>query len=63
MASAFARLGIAFGTAVLAALGGGAAAFSEYDDAPGGMLIGLLMVLGAVAIGAAALKRAERRED
>jgi hypothetical protein len=62
MASAFTRLGIAFATAVIAALGGGAIVFSEYDDAPGGILIGLVMVLVAAGIGSAALKWAEDRE-
>lgn len=34
----------------LAALGGAAVVFSEIDDAPGGILVGLLLVLGAVAL-------------
>ena len=41
----------------LAALGGAAVVFSEFDDAPGGILIGLVMIGAAVALG----WRAERR--
>jgi hypothetical protein len=34
----------------LAAVGGAAVVFSEFDDAPGGVLIGLLLIIGAVAL-------------
>lgn len=34
----------------LAALGGAAVLYSEFDDAPGGMLLGFLLILGAVAL-------------
>lgn len=34
----------------MAALGGAAVVYSEYDDAPGGVLFGLLLILGAVAL-------------
>jgi hypothetical protein len=37
----------ALSAAVLAALGGGAVVFGEIDDAPGLILIGLVLVLGA----------------
>ena len=42
----------------LAALGGAAVVFSEFDDAPGGILIGYLLILGAVAL---SLKAAKQR--
>lgn len=35
----------------MAALGGAAMVFSEYDDAPGGILIGLLLILAAAVLG------------
>lgn len=41
----------AFATAALAGLGGGFAVFASYDDSPGGVLIGIAMVIGAVFIG------------
>lgn len=52
-----ANIVIAVGIAALAALGGGAAVFSAYDDAPGGVLIGVGLVVGAVALGVRALRR------
>lgn len=42
------RLLIAVAVPAMAALGGGMAVFSEYDDAPGGVLLGLLLILGAM---------------
>ena len=63
MRSKVINLGIAIGIAGLAALGGGLAVFSEYDDAPGGVLIGLVMIVGAVVLGSAALHRAGRRAE
>ena len=45
------------GIPVLAALGGAMVVFSEYDDAPGGILIGFVLILAAVVLG----WRAERR--
>ena len=36
----------------LAAVGGGFAVFGGYDDSPGGQLLGLLIVLGAMAFSA-----------
>lgn len=44
----------------LAALGGAAIVFSEFDDAPGGILIGFLFIVGAVVLG---LWVARRRDD
>ena len=41
----------------LAALGGAAVVFSEFDDAPGGVLIGFLLITGAVALGLRATQR------
>lgn len=45
------RLATTLAIAGLAALGGAAVVYSEFDDAPGGILIGLLMIVGAVLIG------------
>lgn len=42
----------------LAALGGAAVVFSEIDDAPGGVLLGLLLILGSVGL---SLRSAHRR--
>ncbi len=41
----------------LAALGGAAVVYGGYDDSPGAQFIGLLLVLGAVALGARAGRR------
>jgi len=43
----------------IAALGGALAVFGGYDDSPGGTLIGIAMVLGAIAFGA---RSAQRRQ-
>ncbi len=43
----------------IAALGGALAVFSGYDDAPGGVLMGILLIMGAVALG---LRAAQRRK-
>lgn len=44
------ELGTALAVAALAALGGALAVYSGFDDAPGGVLIGLILVLSAVAL-------------
>jgi len=36
----------------IAAMGGALAVYGGYDDSPGGTLLGLLLVLGAMAFGA-----------
>jgi hypothetical protein len=36
----------------IAALGGALAVFGSYDDSPGGTLLGMALVLGALAFGA-----------
>lgn len=36
----------------IAALGGAFAVYGGYDDSPGGTLLGLVLVLGAMAFGA-----------
>jgi len=41
----------------IAALGGGFAVFGGYDDSPGATLLGVLIVLGAMAFGAKAARR------
>jgi hypothetical protein len=43
--------------AALAALGGALAVYAEYDDSPGGVLIGFALVIGAVAVGLTAAHR------
>ena len=48
MKSTVARFAIAFG---IAALGVALMVYAEADDAPGGVLFGMLMIVGAVALG------------
>lgn len=36
----------------IAAIGGALAVYGDYDDSPGGYLLGILLVLGAMAFGA-----------
>ena len=48
----------ALAVAGLAALGGAAVVFSEVDDAPGGVLLGVLLIIGAVALGVRTATRA-----
>lgn len=47
----FSRLLVALAIPGLAGLGGAAVVFSEVDDAPGGILIGMLMIVGAMVLG------------
>jgi hypothetical protein len=42
---------------VIAALGGAAALYSGIDDAPGGVLIGFALIIGAAVIGVRAARR------
>ncbi|NNF29679.1 MAG: hypothetical protein HKO53_03820 [Gemmatimonadetes bacterium] len=49
----------AIAVAVLAALGGAAVVLADADDAPGGMLIGFLVILGAAALSLRLSKKAE----
>lgn len=58
MKASIASFATALGIAVMAALGGGLAVFSAFDDAPGGSLLGLLLIVGAVALG---MRSAQRR--
>jgi hypothetical protein len=51
MKSSVANFVTALGIAAMAAIGGAAVVFSEFDDAPGGMLLGFLLIIGAVAFG------------
>lgn len=46
--------------AALAALGGAAMVFSEFDDAPGGVLIGMLLIIGAAVLGWKVLQKRDR---
>lgn len=41
----------------IAALGGAAIVYSAFDDAPGGVLLGLLLIIGAVVLGLRATQR------
>lgn len=45
----------------MAALGGAGVVLAEIDDAPGGVLIGILLIVGAVALGLSSGRR--RRSD
>ena len=47
----------ALAIAAIAALGGGFAVFAGYDDAPGGVLLGMLLVAGAAVLGLRTLHR------
>lgn len=50
MKSSVAELLTALAVPALAALGGAFAVFSGYDDAPGGVLVGFLLIIGAAAL-------------
>ena len=50
MKSAVTNLVTALATPALAALGGALAVFSEYDDAPGGVVFGFLLIFGAMVL-------------
>jgi hypothetical protein len=43
--------------ATMAALGGALAVYAEYDDSPGGVLIGFFLIIGAVVLGVRAVQR------
>lgn len=51
MKSSVADFVTALAVAGLGALGGALAVYSGYDDAPGGVLLGMLLIIGAVALG------------
>ncbi|MGH7483019.1 MAG: hypothetical protein ACRELV_12765 [Longimicrobiales bacterium] len=57
MKSTVAGFVTALAIAVPAALGGALAVFSEFDDAPGGVLLGFLLIIGTVAFGGRAVQR------
>jgi hypothetical protein len=50
MKSAITGLTTILAVPAIAALGGAAVVFGEFDDAPGAMLIGVLLILGAAAL-------------
>lgn len=58
MKSSLNNLVTALAIPAIAALGGALAVYSEYDDAPGGVLFGFLLILGAVVL---SWRAAERR--
>ncbi|MGD2122772.1 MAG: hypothetical protein PVJ76_13550 [Gemmatimonadota bacterium] len=43
----------------IAAVGGALAVYGEYDDSPGGMLLGILLILGALALGVRVARRSK----
>jgi hypothetical protein len=43
--------------AAMAALGGALGVYAEYDDSPGGVVIGFFLIIGAVALGVWAAQR------
>ena len=49
LALVFVAIGVALGVALIR--------YSEADDAPGGVVIGLLLILGAVALGVRTARR------
>ena len=57
MKSSVKNLVLALSIAIMAAVGGGLAVFSEFDDAPGGVLLGLLLIIGAVVVGMSTAQR------
>ena len=57
MRLSFANVLTALASPAVAALGGAAVVFSEFDDAPGGILVGLLLVAGAGALNLWAMYR------
>lgn len=59
MKSSVTNVVIPLATVAMAALGGAAAVYSEFDDAPGGVLIGYLLILGAAVL---AVRTAQRRK-
>lgn len=54
-----ANLTTALAIPTLAALGGAAVVFPEFDDAPGGILIGFLLIISAALL---SLRTAQRKE-
>jgi hypothetical protein len=57
MRYSIAELLTALGIATLAALGGAGAVYSGMDDAPGGVLMGLLLILVSAALGLRTMQR------
>ncbi|HEX6940652.1 MAG TPA: hypothetical protein VF158_14640 [Longimicrobiales bacterium] len=57
MKSSIADLATAVGITALAALGGAGAVYSGIDDAPGGVLLGFLLIVGSLVLGLRAARR------
>lgn len=57
MKSSVTDLVTALAIPALAALGGAFAVYAGYDDAPGGVLLGFVLILGAVALSWRAARR------
>jgi hypothetical protein len=51
------KLVAAIGPIGIAALGGALAVFGSYDDSPGGTLLGIALVVGAIVFGARSARR------
>jgi hypothetical protein len=49
---------VAMATTGIAGLGGALAVYGSYDDSPGGTLLGIIIVLGAMALSARMARRA-----
>ena len=50
---------VAITTIGIAGIGGAFAVYGSYDDSPGGTLLGILLVLGAMAFGARSARRTQ----
>lgn len=50
MKSSVTNLATALAIPAVAALGGAFAVYAGYDDAPGGVLLGFLLIIGAMAL-------------
>ncbi len=57
MKSSVTDLVTALAVPVIAAFGGALWVFSEYDDAPGGVLLGFLLIIGAMIFSVRAARR------
>ena len=57
MTTSFAQFVAPLCVAALSALGGALIVYAEYDDAPGGILIGMLLIGAAAVFGAVSAQR------
>jgi hypothetical protein len=54
---------VALATTGIAGLGGALAVYGSYDDSPGGTLLGIVVVLGAMALSARLARRTPSTES